>query len=302
MTIHNAKHDITIMTPTEKQMTIDALKAYVGRYPSRNKAAASLKGVSPATLSAILNGKLGIVSDEMLRSIREQVAPAAAACGWQIVETGAFQEIRAAMRDAQEYKKVRWIVGDAGCGKTTAAAAYASENREVFTVLCDEDMRKSDFVREIARRVGLKSAGMRIRETLEAAIGRIQQMDAPLLVFDEGDKLNDNVFHYFINLYNHLEGKCGIVFMSTSYIEQRIEHGVNSNRKGYNEIYSRIGRRFFTIDPTTPMDVSAICHANGLTDNRQVSNVIMATEKEDFDLRCVKGAIHREKKLHEAGA
>lgn len=50
------------------------------------------------------------------------------------------------------------------------------------------------------------------------------------------------------------------------------------------------------------MDVSAICHANGLTDNRQVSNVIMATEKEDFDLRCVKGAIHREKKLHEAGA
>lgn len=215
MTIHNAKHDITIMTPTEKQMTIDALKAYVGRYPSRNKAAASLKGVSPATLSAILNGKLGIVSDEMLRSIREQVAPAAAACGWQIVETGAFQEIRAAMRDAQEYKKVRWIVGDAGCGKTTAAAAYASENREVFTVLCDEDMRKSDFVREIARRVGLKSAGMRIRETLEAAIGRIQQMDAPLLVFDEGDKLNDNVFHYFINLYNHLEGKCGIVFMST---------------------------------------------------------------------------------------
>lgn len=290
------------MTPTEKQMTIDALKAYVAKYPSRNKAAASLKGVSPATLSAILNGKLDIISDEMMRSIREQVAPVGASCGWQIVETGTFQEIRIALKDAQEYKKVRWIVGDAGCGKTTAAAAYAHENREVFTVLCDEDMRKGDFVREIARRVGLKSAGMRLREILEATIEQIQQMDAPLLIFDEGDKLNDNVFHYFINLYNHLDGKCGIVFMSTSYIEQRIERGVNSNRRGYNEIYSRIGRRFFTLDPTTPIDVSAICYANGITEKRQIANVIGTTEKEDFDLRCVKAAIHREKKLQEAGA
>ena len=289
------------ITLEEKRTIVEALREYVARYPSQSKAAASLKGLSGATLSAILNGKHDLVSDEMFRSIREQVMPGEARSGWQLVETGAFQEISVALKDAQEYKKVRWIVGDAGCGKTTAAGAYARGHREVFTVLCDEDMRKSDFVREIARRVGLKSAGMRIRETLEAAIQQIMQMKSPLLIFDEGDKLNDNVFHYFINIYNRLEGKCGIVFMSTSYIEQRIERGVNANRKGYNEIYSRIGRRFFNLDPTTPMDVSAICRANGLADNRQVANVVRATEKEDFDLRCVKAAIHREKKLREVG-
>lgn len=148
--------------------------------------------------------------------------------------------------------------------------------------------------------VGLRSAGMRIREMLEAAIDSIMQMDSPLLIFDEGDKLNDNVFHYFINLYNRLEGKCGMVFMSTSYIEQRIERGVSSNRKGYNEIYSRIGRRFFELEPTSAVDVAAICHANGLSDRRHISEVIGATEKAGFDLRCVKGAIHRAMKVAEA--
>ena len=288
------------MTQEERQCTVEALKRYVERYPSQNKAAASLKGISAATLSAILNGKLELISDDMLRSVMAQIAPGLRRDGWQTVETCAFQEIRFALRDAQDYRKARWIVGDAGCGKTTAAHAYAADNPEVFIVLCDEDMRKGDFVREIARKVGLRSAGMRIREMLEAAIDSIMQMDSPLLIFDEGDKLNDNVFHYFINLYNRLEGKCGMVFMSTSYIEQRIERGISSNRKGYNEIYSRIGRRFFELEPTSAVDVAAICHANGLSDRRHISEVIGATEKAGFDLRCVKGAIHRAMKVAEA--
>lgn len=275
---------------------INALKAYVDKYPSQNRAAASLKGISAATLSNILAGKYEMISDDMWRSIAAQVAPAAPK-GWQIVETTACQEIHCALEDAQACKSVRWIVGEAGCGKTTTAGIYAEEHREVFVVLCDEDMRKSDFVREIARKVGFRSAGMRIRDILETAIDRIAAMDEPLLIFDEGDKLNDNVFHYFINLYNRLYGKCGIVFMSTSYIEQRIERGVAANRKGYNEIYSRIGRKFFQLEPTSALDVTAICQANGLTDRRRISAVIESSEKSDFDLRCVRSAIHREKRI-----
>lgn len=174
---------------------------------------------------------------------------------------------------------------------------YAQKNHEVFVILCDEDMRKGDFVREIARKLGFKTCGMRIREILDLAIESIIQMENPLLVFDEGDKLNDNVFHYFINLYNRLEGKCGITFLSTDYIQHRIDCGLNHNRKGYNEIYSRIGRKFFELEPTSCNDVFAICQANGLTDKRQIAKVIDVTEKSEFDLRCVKDAIHREKKV-----
>lgn len=256
-----------------------------------------MNGVSAGTLSAVINGKYESISDDMFRNIIAQITPAAAATGWQLVETNSFQEIWYALSDAQEFKKVRWIVGGAGCGKTTTATMYAQKNHEVFVILCDEDMRKGDFVREIARKLGFKTCGMRIREILDLAIESIIQMENPLLVFDEGDKLNDNVFHYFINLYNRLVGKCGITFLSTDYIQHRIDCGLNHNRKGYNEIYSRIGRKFFKLEPTSCNDVFAICQANGLMDKKLIANVIDVTEKSEFDLRCVKDAIHREKKV-----
>lgn len=288
------------MTQQERNNIVEGLRAYVARYPSQNKAAASLNGISAATLSAILNGRHEVISEEMWRNIASQISLPTGGAEWQFVETHAYNEIAYALADAQQYKKVRWITGDAGCGKTTTAGLYAAGNREVFTVLCDEDMRKGDFVREIARKVGFRSAGMRIRDILDTAIERLMQMENPLLIFDEGDKLNDNVFHYFINIYNRLEGKCGIVFMSTSYIQHRIARGVNGNRKGYNEIFSRIGRKFFELEPTNAVDVAAICQANGLSDRRQIDRVIEATEEESFDLRCVKTAIHREKRQAQA--
>ena len=49
------------------------------------------------------------------------------------------------MNDAQIVKNVTWVVGEAGCGKTTTAKLYASEYGEVFYILCSEDMKKSDF-------------------------------------------------------------------------------------------------------------------------------------------------------------
>lgn len=54
---------------------------------------------------------------------------------------------------------------------------YAQKNHEVFVILCDEDMRKGDFVREIARKLGFKTCGMRIREILDLAIESIIQME-----------------------------------------------------------------------------------------------------------------------------
>ena len=73
---------------------------------------------------------------------------------WTLTESSAFSRITFAMADAQTYKNTTWIVGDAGCGKTTAAIEYCCAHRNVFYLLCSEDMKKSDFVREIARQVG----------------------------------------------------------------------------------------------------------------------------------------------------
>lgn len=285
-------------TTEMKEQVRTALIAYCENYPTRNRAAESLQGVSSATVSQLCNGKYELISDEMFIRIASQIG--FAFDSWNLHEGKTFCEITFALSDAQAYKNVTWIVGDAGCGKTTAAIEYRRTHRNVFYILCSEDMRRSDFVREIAKQVGAPTDTTNLRDMLENAISMISFLGNPLLVFDEGDKLTDSVFNYFISIYNRLEGHSGIVFLSTDYIKRRMEAGLRYNKKGYKEINSRIGRRFFDVSPTEQNDIYAICQANNLTDRADIEEVLKDARRSDNDLRRVKRCIHRQKRIIEA--
>lgn len=287
------------LSTKEKDVIREALRTYVAKYPSQNKAAGSLKNTSVGTISSIMNGKYENISDEMFRNIASQVGCRSKDTGWQIVETSAYQEIRYALDDAQRWRNVTWVVGEAGCGKTTTARLYTEEHKEVFYILCSEDMKKGDFVREIAHKVGIRTDGHNIREIWGLILDDIIQMEAPLLIFDEADKLTEPVFHYFISLYNKLEDKSGIIFMSTDYIKKRIERGLRYRKPGYKEFFSRMGRKYFELEETSATDVYSICVANGLSDKKKIDEVIRDAEPCDFDLRRVKKAIHRAKRMNE---
>ena len=270
------------ITMKEKDAISESLRAYVAKYPSQTKAAGSLKGVSVGTVSNILNGRYENISDEMFRNVASQVG-GVSATGW--------------LSDAQRWRNVTWVTGEAGCGKSTTARVYLQEHKEVFYILCSEDMKKGDFVREIARTVGIRTEGYNIREVWGLILDDIIQMDAPLLVFDEADKLTEPVFHYFISLYNKLEEKCGVVFLSTDYIAKRISNGLRYQKPGYKEFYSRIGRKFYELEPTDVNDVFAICSANGVTDKKNIDKVIKEASTCDFDLRRVRKSIHKVKRM-----
>ena len=217
---------------------------------------------------------------------------------WTLHESETFKDITFILADAQSYKNATWVVGDAGCGKTTAATDYRTKHRNVFYILCSEDMRKSDFVREIAKQVGAPTDGTSLRDILEHAISMIASLDSPLIIFDEGDKLTDSVFNYFISIYNRLEGHAGIIFLSTNYIKRRLENGLRYNKKGYKEINSRIGRRFFEVKATTQNDIYAICQANGLEDDAEIKRVMKDAEASENDLRRVKRYVYSRKRIN----
>lgn len=243
------------------------------------------------------DGKHNNVSDDTLTRIANQTG-----CNpdnWTLTESANFRAATYVMSDAQLYKNVTWLVGDAGCGKTTSAVEYRRAHKNVFYILCSEDMKRSDFVREIARRVGSPVDGTNLRDMLEHALGTISLLDNPLLIFDEGDKLTDCVLNYFISIYNRLEGRAGIVFMSTDYMKRRIENGLRYNKKGYKEINSRIGRRFFDLDLTSRNDICSICRANGMTSEADINLILRDAADKDNDLRRVKRMVHAQKRRTE---
>lgn len=281
----------------EEKQTIQAqLQAYVAKYPSQNKAVNSLTGTSAGTVNAILNGKFDNISDEMLLRIRSQIAPAGTS-DWTLCETTAFRELTLLLEDAQQNRSVAWVVGSAGLGKTTTARAYAATHENVFHICCSEDMQRGDFIRELARVIGIRSNKESLRERLQIVTDCLKTLDRPLLIFDEGDKLMDSVFYYFISIYNALEGHCGIIFLSTEYIKRRMENGLTYNKKGYDEIYSRVCRRFIDLTPASAHEVAALCRANGLDNERAIAEVVKDASTCKYDLRRVKKAVHKSKRL-----
>lgn len=280
-----------MITDDKKSKLRERAALYVQRYPSQNMAANSLKGISAATLSNIINGKWNGISEEMWLRLESQLVKNE---GWQIYATRAYRDMTLFLGDSQAESSVMWITAPAGTGKSTAAASYAALNPHVYRLTCASDMTRTDFVHELARQIGVRTAGMSVREAFQATLKHLVTLERPLLIFDEADKLSDSVIYYFISIYNALEDRCGIVFLSTAAIKKRIRLGIARDKKGYDELESRIGRRFVDLSSVNAQEVEQICYANGLQDRSAIQNVKADAAQYWNDLRRVKRAVHRE--------
>ena len=271
------------MKKTEKQAIAERLQAYVESKESQNKAAKTLKGVSPATVSQVLNGNWELISEDMWRTIATQIGYDARK--WAVVQTEGYNEMYEVLSDAQENALVFAVIGDAGCGKSQAIKVYGERNRNTLVLSCSEYWNRKQFLVELLRSLGVDAAGCTVVDMMADAVHQLKRRDGVLLVLDEADKLSDQILYFFITLYNQLEDHIGIVLCATQHLEKRITKGVRNNRKGYREIYSRIARKFVQMPVVNASDIAAVCMANGITDKKMINEIV---DDSDCDLRRVK--------------
>ena len=277
------------------------LREYCKKFNSQNRAAAAI-GIAAATVSAILNSDWDLVSDAMFTKIADAIGYEASS--WQAIETRPWKAFTQILRDAQENAFVMAVTSDAGSGKTFTSKNYAKSHAEAYHISCKSDWSKKDFLIEIGRAIGNRTDGKRVTVLVEDIISTLRWRDTqPLLILDEADKLSDTVLQLFITLYNDLEGKCGIVLCATDHLEMHIRRGVNLGHTGFNEIISRVGRKFVVLPPVSSKDVTMICEANGLTKADEINEVLIGSAYEGkakgknalYDLRRVHRIIDAKK-------
>lgn len=140
------------MTNEQKQQICEQLRAYVEQKGSGNKAAASMNGVSSATVSKVLSGKWDTISDDMWRSIAAQCGHKAE--GWQLVETRAYKAMTFTLENAQRDSLVMAVIGEAGSGKTEAIKNYAAGGRNVYHLVCSEYWNRRTFMAKVLQSMG----------------------------------------------------------------------------------------------------------------------------------------------------
>lgn len=278
------------MTHQDKIQTVEALERFIAQKGSQNKVATSMQ-VSPATLSQMRAHNWENISNEMWRKVAAFVG--STAVGWSFANTRNSDDLTKFFTDCQEYSLVMAITGKAGAGKTETAKKFESENKNVYLLSCNEYWDKRWFLRELLQKMGKEHSGMTLPEMMHKAVLLLKSIENPIIILDEADKLADNVLLFFITLYNELENHCGIVLMATHFLEKRIRRGVAMEKKGYREIYSRVGLRFIELESTSFSDIEKVCKANGIDD----STTIRAIAKDsDGDVRRVRRLIFATKR------
>ena len=278
------------MTQTDKEQIRVSTAKLVDKIGSQAKAAKRLR-ISTANMSHIIQGKnLSSISDDMWRKIRIGLG---LSDEWVTVETHAAKTLTYYLEDARDFAAVHGIINHAGSGKTHVMKRFADANaNNVFAVKCDEFWSQKDFLEQLLTSIGKDARGLNKRELMNAICEGLTNMETPLIIIDEADKLQDKVLLFFITLYNRLENYCGIVIMATDFLQKRILKGVSRNKQGFNEIYSRLGRRFIELPQIKEADVRLVCEANGVTSNDAIEHIAKTC---DNDLRRVEKLIRANK-------
>ncbi|MGV0854639.1 AAA family ATPase [Empedobacter brevis] len=271
------------MTQQDKIIVVENLERYIAQKGSQNKVANEMQGVSAATLSQMRNHNWENIADDMWRKVSAFLGIGAS--DWKFAETTNSKLLLKLFSDSQALSLVMAITGNAGSGKTETAKYYEADNANVFRLSCNEYWDKKWFLKELLSKMGKESDGMTMAEMMQKVVITLKSIANPLIILDEADKLQDKVLLFFITLYNELEDHAGIMLMATHFLERRIKRGVAAQKKGYREIYSRIGLRFIELEQTSFADVKAVCEVNGVIDDRSISAI---SKDCDGDIRRVK--------------
>jgi Cdc6-like AAA superfamily ATPase len=277
------------MTDHQKKEIQLMLKKYVASYKSQKKAADSLRSVSEATIINIFKDKWESISDDMWRNIGKQVGYSKKGT-WQMVPTVDSKTLIRYFEDAQEYGNVFAITAQSGAGKTFISQWYERGTHNVYHIECAEYFNRKVFLGKLLEKIGKVNTGYTVPEMMECILDELTHQESPLIILDEVDKLPDTVLYFFITLYNHLRDKCGIVMLATDHLNKKVMRGRKLNKRGYSEIFSRIGRRFISLRGTSKEEVAEICKANGLNEPTEINSIYNEYEG---DLRRVERGVHR---------
>ncbi|OWP83224.1 hypothetical protein BWK59_11650 [Flavobacterium davisii] len=227
-------------------------------------------GINHGALSTILAGKYGADESKMLTKIA--VALGYKESNWQIVPTiNNYRTIAKVVNDAKNESMWFAISNPAGSGKTKTLEHLFNQDEtgSVILIQCEEWSGRQFLMQLIKKTVGEEIKGkyktnMELIQLLSDFFNE-KQFDKPVLLIDEADKLRPAAFRALIPLYNKTEDRLGVVLSGTENLEKEIKAGVRLNKKGFDEVHSRIGRNFITLKGANENDVNAICLANGIT-------------------------------------
>ncbi len=270
------------MNASHKQMIVAEL-IQLAQKESQSRIARKA-GVSTATVSQMINENWDLIRDEMWQKVKINLH---INWDWATAETANLKALTQLLQSAQKRSMSIAISHDAGAGKSHTYRLYGRTYENVVYVECKNYWTKKSYARHLCTACGIDDSGT-VETLIERFIRAVKSMNKALIIIDQVDKLKDSQLDLFMDFYNELDGHCGFVLSGVPALKKRIERGVQLNKIGYRELFSRIGRKFIELRKLSEADVAVVCIANGVDDEQFINETYNTC---DGDLRRVRRSI-----------
>lgn len=270
------------------------LAKYVSNIGSQVKAGHALN-VSNAYISLILAGKDEQISDDMWRKISKQLGIRLDE-KWYHADTVPSKKLMHFFNDARIHGNVFGLYAKPGTGKTDTLDYYFRLQKNVFYVKCERHMTEKGLLQRLLLSMGRPLGAGHVSALLGQIKTQVDKYDCPVIILDEIEKVKPEVMFLFIDLYNLLWKRCGIVLLGTPNLRNRIERGHELGKLGYNEILSRLGGKLIQIPAPNSDDAALVIRSNGITDPSVIQFIINDSQVDgDIDMRRIERLVHAQK-------
>lgn len=243
------------LQPSQRIKIITALLEQRKNYDGTDAAFCKIYKINNAVFSRLKKGESQqMVADAKLVPIGRMLnVNFSDADSWVIVETETYKYITDQLRYCQQNNEARMLVDMPEIGKTTAGVEYALRNKNVFYVDCSQVKTKREFIKELARTVGVDNDAKQ-NEVIKDTIYTLQLLDNPLVILDEAGDLEYPAWLELKAYWNALEGACGWYMMGADGLKAKVQRHIRSRKVGYTEIFSRYGSDYKQATPRKPLE------------------------------------------------
>lgn len=247
-------------------------------------------GVSAATINHIINRKWDLIKSDIWYKVQSalRIDPT-----WNHASTDNYEKLIRLLQKVQSESLSIAISMKEGRSKSHTYRRYERQSDNVIYVECKNYWTKKTYVQALLKAAGLNQHAT-VGELIENLITHARTLHKPMIIIDQIDKLKDPQLDLFMDFYNDLEGHCAFVLSGVPALEKRILRGVQRDRIGYREMYSRIGRKFISLPEFSLDDVRSVCSANGITDEDTIVEIFNESER---DMRRVRREIVKKRLL-----
>lgn len=238
-----------ILSTEFKQKVREALLQSRQNYGGSDADFAKKMGMNNAIYSRIKNGETErVLSDAVWLSIARELNVSMRENKWKVARTKVYSEIEGSLHFCQSFSKSMILVDDCGIGKTFSTKHILRGMKNAFYVDCSQAKTKQQFIRLLARTLGVDNGGryIDVKNNLKYYISMLEH---PLVVLDEAGDLEYTAFLELKEMWNATNGFCGWYMLGADGLRAKIERGIRGKKVGYAEIFSRFSDEFVRLVP-----------------------------------------------------